>query len=334
MNVNRAELATALNRAASATGTMLPVTANIRLETTDGLLTVTGTNLDVTVEVTIPAKGKLGPVLAPAHIARQVAALTSETVDLTVKSGKLVVEGNATFRLPTFPIDDWPTIDPPTGGHFEPAQGFVERFAAVASHVSTEQARPLLRAVAYGGGMLRATDSYRAAVVDEDGPDETLIIPAVKLAHPVDRIDFDRRHVMFTTPEGRMWVRMVEGSFPDVTKIIPKAGGSTVTVDADVLSRAFGRAQMVPIAATRGVRMDHDGDGVRLSVVDASGEFEEFVPAKVDGEFEPVAFRPEFMRDALAPVAGDVELTIQDGRKPAMVSKGWWRSVVMPIVQN
>lgn len=332
MIIDRADFAAALARAASATASRTPldITRHIRLEIRDGTLVATGTNLAVTVEMTVPAKGTLKPVLVPAAIARQVAALTSATVEFAVKSDRATIAGDATFRMPTYPVADWPDIRPPTDGTFVPERGFDERFEAVATHAATNRVRPILAAVMISDGTLAATDSYRAAIVDEAIPVAApLLVPAVKLGGPVDRVDYDTRHVMFTTADGRILARLVDGAFPNVRKIIPTAGVVAQVAGGDLVS-ACARAGI--ISHEPGVTLEQVDSGLRVSVA-GDNEFEQVIPATFDGDMPTTAVRPEFLRDALAPISGTVDLLVQvNGKSPISVSHGWWRSVIMPVM--
>lgn len=338
MNIDRTEFANALTRAASAAGKDMEITQHLRLESRDGFLVVTGTNLNVTVEVIVAHKGaKLAPVLVPTAIARQAAALSSERVEFTVKSGRATLEGDATFRMPTYPVNNWPTIEPPTAGGWEPSSGFHQRFAAVATHAGTDPSRPHMMAVGLVSGSMVATDAYRMAVIDEDVPSDTLmLVPPVKLGGPVDRVDFDDRHVMFTTPEGRTWARLREpAGYPSADKMRalapnPKTAVS-VEVHAEKLAAACARAEMVDKVG--GVNMEMTDKGLHLTVAGES-EFDETIPATFSGEFPDLAHNPSRLKDALAPIDGMANLTISDasGKSPMMISAGWWRSLVMPVV--
>lgn len=339
MNIDRTEFANALTRAASAAGKDMEITQHIRLESRDGFLVVTGTNLNVTVEVIVAHKGaKLAPVLVPVAIARQAAALSSERVEFTVKAGRATLEGDATFRMPTYPVDNWPTIEAPTAGGWEPSSGFHQRFGAVATHAGTDPGRAHMMAVGLVSGSMVATDAYRMAIIDEEVPTGTLmLVPPVKLGGPVDRIDFDDRHVMFTTPEGRTWARLREAAgYPTPTKLrsmIPSDSRSvSVQVDAEHLAAAAARAAMVAPVAT-GVRIEQSDKGLRLYVT-GDAEFDETLPATFSGDFDRFNVQPAFLKDAIGPNGGMVNLTVEGAIKPVMLSADWWRSVVMPIKVN
>lgn len=332
MKVDRQELATALTWAASATSKVAEALSHIRIETLDGFLTITATDLTVGVQFLLPVSGTIKPILAPASIARQVAALPAETVELKIDKDRLVVSGGATFRLPTQRVDDWPDIILPEDNTWTPPVDFAETFKAVASHSATKS-RPILETVHLGTDMA-ATDSYRLAVVElPDWPGDPILVPhSIGLKGHVDRVTWDRRTVVFETPDGKLWARLVEGSFPKYRVLLAENPVCTVTVNPDALSDALARAETV-VDQGRGVVLTPGTDAVTVSFSGTRGEYTEEVDAKVEGETEPAAFNPSFMRDCLAPCGSEARLELWSASKPAMVRSDWWSSLLMPVVQ-
>ena len=341
MNINRPELAAALTRAAQFTATLddHPL-ARIRLENSDGMLSVMASNLSATVEIMVPASGRdrlKPPVLVPTTIAKQVAALAADEVELAVdaKAGRMTIKGGATFRLPVTDAAEFPTIEVPTDGHLDVDADWARRFEAVASHASRDQARPLLACVRIGDGVMQASDSYRLGVVDQP-LDTVLNVPVGhKLAPVVDSIDWDHRQVMFTSAEGRMWLRQVDGITRDLRTAIPTGKPSGVaTVDAQTLAAALTRAQLVGKTDTNGVDISHHDDGMlRVSSVPGDVEFEELVEADMPDIGTPARLRPQYVVAALAPIKGDATITFaaNPSTQPITVSADWWSSTVMPL---
>lgn len=332
MNVDRAELAAALGRAASHTGKTIEAVQHIRMETRDGFLYVTATNLETGVDLTVEAKGTLKPILVPSNIARMVAGLNSERVDVKATKERVSVEGNATFRLPLQDLDNWPDITLPTENEYIPEEGFHKRYMAVHAASSTDGGRPILNTVKLGT-LVAATDSYRLATFDLAWAGDDILVPsALTLKQPVDRITWDRRNVAFHTPDGVQWGRLVEGTFPSgVDKMIAPAKNSVVvTLDAESLADVCGQASLVGSDAD-GLQMTADGDGVAFKLLSSRGDFEATLPAKVDGELEsPVAFNPNYLKGLLA-VDGEITMHVEDSLKAVQLSNDWWKAAIMPI---
>lgn len=333
MKADKRELAAALTRAAQATGSTPQMLSHIRLETVDGFLTVTATNLTVGYELTVAASGALKPVLVPAAVAKQVAVLPAETVELKIDKDRLVISGGSTFRVPIMPVDDWPATPDPNDGQVEAPERFPEWFAHAATHADQTGKRPHLAAVQYGPP-LAATDSLRLAVVETTGPEVPILIPAtVRVMDPIDTIRWDTRHVMFEGPAGKQWARLVDAKYPEWRKLFTKdKPACSLTFNAAALDALTGRAQMV--AEDKSAMVFTPGtETVTLTISTRRGSFTEDIDAKVEGTLEtPVGLNPGFVRQALGPVSGDVTFEVWDERKPVVVRAGEWTSLVMPNI--
>ena len=161
-------------RATPGRGGALPVLAGLHLSLKKNLLTVVGTDLDMTVRVQVEVGGERdGTTVIPAALGAEIMrALESGKVQVDVdEEGARVTSGRSDFSLRTLPADEFPKFEEPGG---ESATINVENFATALEQVvkaaSIDDSRPILTGVLLAaekdGLRLVATDSYRMAVRD------------------------------------------------------------------------------------------------------------------------------------------------------------------------
>jgi DNA polymerase-3 subunit beta len=167
----------------------------VRIESVGNHLTVVGTDLDLTVQVSTEAIGITdGVCVAPAKLlADIVRSLEPGAVTIESEGDKIEIgAARSRFSLRTFPVDDFPSLpEPPQPATFLPAGGLASALRQVVRAASNDDARPLLTGVliaSEGNGVrLVATDSYRLALRDIEGSDAfvdnaQILVPARALA--------------------------------------------------------------------------------------------------------------------------------------------------------
>jgi len=164
-------LATAGRAATGRTGA-LPVLSGLRLEQKGNKLTVTGTDLDLTIQLSIEVGGdRDGGVVLPARLAADIVrSLGQGKVEVSVDGEEVSISnGRSNFMVRPLNFDDYPKLPTPASSSVTlPAAQFGDALRQVVRAASTDEARPILTGVmmtAEGDGLrMVATDSYRLAV--------------------------------------------------------------------------------------------------------------------------------------------------------------------------
>lgn len=182
-------LATAGRAATGRTGT-LPVLSGLRLELVGDRLTVTGTDLDLTIQLEVAVGGDVdGGVVLPARLASDIVrSLPAGKVEVSVDDDDVQISGGRSqFSVRPLSLDDYPRLTTPASSAVTlDAAAFGEALRQVVRAASTDEARPILTGVlltAENDGLrLVATDSYRLAVRDLPGvsvlgADQKVLVP-------------------------------------------------------------------------------------------------------------------------------------------------------------
>ena len=340
----REVLVDALNtagRAVSSRGGSLPVLAGVRLELNGDRLVITGSDLDLTVTVSVEVAGSDdGVAVVPSKLLSDVVrAVEPGAVELEIDgSDAQISAGRSQFSLRTIPADEYPQVAEVEGdGVTIDGTALVTALRQVVPAASSDDSRPILTGVLMapedGGLRLVATDSYRLSVRDLPGTsvlegDRSILVPSRALNELTRLIDDDtgvvlhlgERDASFEVGEVRMTTRLIEGDFPNYRGLIPESNPNKLTVDRSALLDAVRRVRLLAQEATP-VRMAMSDGGLELvAMTQDVGQAQESVDAGYDGTELTVAFNADYLSVGLDVAPGDeVTLETVDALKPALL---------------
>ena len=337
-------LGSAGRAATSRTGT-LPVLAGVRLEVVGDALTVTGTDLELTIRLSIEVGGERdGAVVVPARlIADIVKALPAGAVELELAEASDGAEvsisaGRSQFSVRPLSLDDYPAQAEPTGEAVTlPAASMAEALRQVVRAASTDDARAVLTGVLLAseddGLRMVATDSYRLAVRDLPessmlGSGQKVLIPGRAL-NELQRIMGDaeeltvrlgEREATFEAGATRRSTRLLAGEFPNYRNLLPSSYPNLLTVSKPAIMEAIRRVKILAQDSTP-VRMTLGGDTVQLTAITQDvGNAVEEIDAQYDGVEMTVAFNPDYLSAGIDAIdSDDVTLATMDPMKPAVL---------------
>lgn len=334
-------LATAARAIVSRSGS-LPVLSGVHLSLVGDMLTVTGTDLELSIQVTETVNGVTdGVTCLPARLIVDVVKSSKAgpvTVDV-VKGEAHISSGRSSSTVVALNADDFPRIAPPELSAVS-VSGTMLRAALdrVVFAASVDTTRTVITGVLFeveGDGLrVVATDSYRLAVADVAvsgvlDSDRKVIVPARALAELSKLIlgaddvavDFGERQASFAVGRTSIVTRLIEGEYPAYRRIIPEGQPCRLVVSRDEMLDAIKRVKLfardsVPIVLT----MSNDGELVLSAASSDVGLASESLDVEYAGPKMTIAFNPEFLAAGVGLVTGDsVVVTITDALKPALI---------------
>ena len=328
-------------------------------------LSVTGTDLDLTIQVTEEVIGiDDGTCVIPSRLSTDIVRrLEPGAVTFAHRDDHITISAaRSNFKLRTFPVVEFPAVGR-TGeaiAHL-PEAALAEGVRQVVRAASHDDARPLLTGVLFSSveGSIRmvATDSYRMALRDlagvpalagDGGPPgpgprpgrtPTSARPAAggeedgpaRSAWPpaTNEITFWQGNVQIST-------RLLEGRYPDYNQLIPDHYPNRLHLGKETFLAALRRVQLLVRDNTTPVRLSMRQGGVDLSVVSQEvGDASETVDGDFTGEDLVIAFNPSYLIDGVEAVQGDeVIVETADGSKAATVrgaEDDTFRYLLMPV---
>lgn len=339
-------LATA-GRALSSRGSTTAV-GGIRLSLAGDELTVTGSDGDLTISVALIVSGS-GDGVTVMHsklMGDVVRSLRPGAVDIAIEGQDArIVSDRSEFSIRVFAGDeriiateDFAEVSEPEGKAVTLDAGvFKSAISQVSRAASTDDARPILTGVLMAteadGLRLVATDSYRLALFDLAGlsvldKDQKVLVPSRALKE-LARVAGDEEEITlllgannakFSTGSVSITTRLIEGDFPNYSRLIPDTHENCLTVSRESLLEALRRVKLLAQESTP-IRMSMSAEGLEvIAVTQEIGEARENLEAEYQGEDLMVAFNPEYLIDGIDVTPGsEVKLETIGELKPALL---------------
>ncbi len=330
-------LATA-GRATSRSGS-LQVLSGLRLEIAGGELSVTGTDLELSIRLTVVAAGdRDGAVVVPRLVADIVRSLPPGAVEVVAEGEEVAINaGRSQFALRSWNVDDYPVqSEPAVDSVTLPSASVAEALRQVVRAASPDDTRPLLSGVLIiaedDGVRMVATDSYRLAVRELAethvlAAGQKVVVPSRAL-NELQRVlggcaelqvRLGTRDAVFECGGVRLTTRLIEGDYPNYRSLLPATTENVLTVEREALLAALRRMRIMATDSHL-VRLRLGGDTVQLSATQDVGNASEEIDARYDGEEMTVAFNPDYLSAGVDAVEGE-EITISrlNPLKPAVI---------------
>ena len=320
--------------------TTIPILSNFLFEAANDRLTITATDLDLSLRTSCAAKVKReGACTIPARKLYDYVKLLPDG-DISIKlldnhwvnirSGrsntKMVGMARANFPgLPTFPS---------AGVVKVPAQTLRSMIGRTIFAISSEESRYTLN----GGLMVLkpesitmvATDGHRLAHIEKQGEqfdvsgENRTLVPKKAMSElysllqnsDVDFIEFakDESTLFFRIGERLLTSRQLTGQFPNYEAVLPRDTGKAVVVHGGDLNTAIQRVAQFADERSRAIRMKLEKNELKISSSSTdAGESEDSLETAYSADPLTIGFNSEYLLDFLkASNGGDVRLEFKE----------------------
>ena len=311
----------------------IPILANVLIEANGDDVMFRATDLDIEVVDKAPAKvERAGATTVAAVTLNEIVRKLPDGALVTLTedgaSGRLTIEaGRSNFSLATLPKEDFPVMaSSEYAANFTAAAPVLRRlFDKAKFAISTEETRYYLNGVymhvseADGGKVLRcvATDGHRLARIDADLPEGAaemagVIVPRKTVNELRKLLDDDEMQIAvsvsetkirFATPTITLTSKVIDGTFPDYTRVIPTGNTRKLEVDAAEFAKAVDRVATVSSERSRAVKLSLDEDRLVLSVnAPDSGAAEEELAVAYGDERLEIGFNAKYLLEIASQV--------------------------------
>lgn len=342
--INRSEFIKAMNHVSRAISsrTSMPILTGVKLELDETGLTLTGSNTDISIETKIPfsddqaqlTETQLGSLVLPAaFFSNIVKRLPGETFTLINTDGlqAKITSESAEFDINGQDAQSYPHLPEieVTNHLVLPAETLTEVISQTVIAVSKQLSQPILTGVHFiitGGNLTAvATDRHRLAqrtvTFGESDVNADIIVPGPSLTQlqamldGVETVDVRvaENQVIFQLGENTVFYsRLLEGNYPDASRLIPTEKRTTLTINARDLLQTIERAALLSHEGRSNVIQFMVSDS-RSTISSNSPEVgrveEEIFAAQTSGDELTISFNPDYMREALKSF-GDEEIQI------------------------
>ncbi len=330
----------------------IPILSNVLIQAQGAALTLTATDLDIEISEEAPADVADGgattvSALTLFEIVKRLPEGAQVRLELSPDEGRFQVSaGRSQFALAVLPDEDFPGL---TGDDLDvrfsmPTEDLRRlltktRFAmsqeetryylnGVYFHAHTDDDEPLLRAA--------ATDGHRLARLDAPLPDGAasmpgVIVPRKAIAELSRLLDDAEDHVeiavssakiRFGFGPGRLTSKLIDGSFPDYERVIPKSNANVLRVDTNDFAHAVDRVSTVSADRTRSIKLALEADNLRLTVNNPeAGSALEELSVDYGGEPLEIGFNARYLLDVAQQIDGDTAtFKLADPSSPTIIA--------------
>ncbi len=339
----------------------LPILANILIRKDGERVSFLST--DIEVQITTHADvGSGGESIATTVAARKLldilrALPDSTDVSLALANKRMTVQsGKSRFALQTLAAEDFPTVAEAEQFNASvtlPQKTLKHLFNMVHFSMAQQDIRYYLNGlllVVDGKNVIAvATDGHRLAYcqveTEEDFPRQEVIIPRktiLELQRLLEDLDspvevrIANNQVKLAFADIELISKLVEGKFPDYTRVIPKGYKNNFTIDRVTLLHSLQRAAIMTSDKFKGVRCIVAPGSMKISSTNADQE-EAVEEIEIDygGDSIDIGFNVTYLLDVLNNLKCDyVNIALGDANSSALITipdKADFKYVVMPM---
>ncbi|MCU0768646.1 MAG: DNA polymerase III subunit beta [Burkholderiaceae bacterium] len=339
----------------------LPILANVLVRKDGEQVSFTATDLEIQIQ-TQAAIGSGRDAAATTVSARKLVdilrALPEADVTLSLSGKKLTVQsGRSRFNLQTMAAEEYPSVAAAeyTADFQLPAGTLKHLLAMVHYAMAAQDIRYYLNGMllVVDGKTVRAvaTDGHRLALceVAKDGAASGRIEAIVprKTIHELSRllpdsadepvrVQMAATQVKFSFGGIELISKLVEGKFPDYTKVIPSGNTRHFLVNRELLSAALQRAAILTTDKFKGVRMVMGTGSLKINSTNSDQEdAQEELEIDYAGDGLDIGFNVTYLLDVLANLRSEqVGFSLGDALGSALITmpdSDRFKYVVMPM---
>lgn len=326
--IDKTDLQNVLKKAISATEkkSALPILSNFLLEAKDNKLIVQGTDLEVHVSVSVFAKVEQeGTACVNAKKLTDISRLLpTNEVYIKLEDNVLKIKsGKTKYNLPVVPAEDFPMMYPfPEDNAFIVSGDEVQKAISKTSYAaSKEESRYALQGVLFkslNGDMdIVATDGHRLALytIKRNGTGDVNIIVPQKALNELKKLltgleDVEMaatdQYVFFRTSEWILMSRLLEGAFPDYTKVIPTEFNIEITLNKKEFLDAVKRVSAIIEGDPKPIKLTLKAGILELKSSSAEyGEAVDELNIEYEGDEFSIGFNARYIIEAVEVIDGD-----------------------------
>ena len=327
----------------------IPILSNVLIETNSSKVSFTATDMDMDIVETVRCiVSRQGKVTVSAHTLYDIVRKVTDGSEISVKlidTNLEVSAGKSKFILPTLSADDYPIMTEIENGNKFSIQS-VDLASLIDNTkfaISLEETRYYLNGIFLhvpesNKDRLRAvaTDGHRLAQAEIPLPNGAENIPSIilprkavgeirKLTDVTDgliEIVISDTKAKFIFPNAILTTKLIDGSFPDYQRVIPKENLNRLIVSNSDFSKAIDRVSTVSIEKSRAVKLSLNNNLLSLNVSSHDlGNASEDLEIEYNYDNLEIGFNAKYLLDIAAQIQGtEIEILLSDSASPALIT--------------
>ena len=340
----------------------LPILSNVLIERKKERLNLIATDLEIQITTSCEAGGKVSEDHSLTVSARKLQDIlrslpdkSEATLDLQANKVQLKA-GKSRFNLQTMPADDFPKMADAgeLQAKFSISQKLLQDLLLLVQYAMAQQDIRY-----YLNGLLLVLDGSKIKVVATDGHRLSYAEGTLSASHDKREVILPRKAVLelsrqlssgdaevqieiyasqvrFRYGSSELVTKIIDGKFPDFTRVIPVNYTKTITLGRQELLQSLQRAAILSNEKFRGVRWMLTGDSLRVSCTNTEQEeAQEELEVAYSGEALDVGFNITYLLDVLNNVHTEkIDCSFGDANSSMLITipgRDDFRYVVMPM---
>jgi DNA polymerase-3 subunit beta len=330
---------------------VVPILENFLFSVANGLLTITASDLEVSMVTALPVEVGKAEEFSLAVPARRLLEVLKQlpdqpvTFDLDTQDYRIQLDtANGRFKWPGEKADDYPrvpVVNPATTPALElPSSVLAQAIRKTLFGLSTDELRPAMTGVLVqlepNQLTFVATDGHRLLRYRRTdlggGGGRNLIIPRkawglVKSNLPTEatlvKVVFGTSNVLFTINGLTIVARLIDERYPDYENVIPVSNPNVLIINRTELLNSVRRCAIMSNRTTHQVRLHLSGSQVVLSAhdLDFDSEGTETLTCQYAGEDMEIGFSAVFLQEVLTNIGGEeVSLALSTPNRAGLLS--------------
>lgn len=329
------------------TNPVVPILENFLFEISEGLLTVTASDLQTSMITEIDVESKeSGSIAVPARILLETLKnLPEQPVTFSIDEESYSVEissDNGRYKLAGENATDFPKV-PTVTDDFSVDLSTDVLASAINNTIfatSNDELRPAMTGVYMNltdtNTTFVSTDGHRLIryrrvdVASDNG--NAIIIPRkalnlLKSTLPSENtsvsVEFNVSNAFFKFNNIKMICRLIDERYPDYENVIPLDNNNKMVIDRSEFLSSLRRIAIYANKTTHQVRLKITGSELQISAedLDFSNEANERLSCEHDGEDIEIGFNARFLIEMLNNLSGDkVELNLSEPNKAGLIN--------------
>ena len=328
-----------------------PILSNILIEAKSNKIKITATDLDIIYfeEILPQAIDKEGSTTTSASILYDILRKLKSAVKVKltlqgVNKLKLTSE-NSKFNLLCLPPDNFPLSDEDIKQ--KPLEITSNKLLKLLNKtkisISNDETRHYLNGIYLHKTKLEnksflcgvATDSHRLSSssleIEPSIEIESIILPKKTIFQLISlleqnastiKMSSNKSKIKFEIDKSVLISKVIDGRFPDYTKVIPKGNDKVLQIGLDEFKNSIDRVTTVSIDRKEGLRMNISKNSVQLSVNNpSSGEGIENISAKFNSDELSISFNSRYLTDIASQIENEnIVINLKDPGSPVLIN--------------
>lgn len=348
-SIHRDPLLDSLQRALSVVEkkNTVQILGNILFDVEENQLSLSATDLEVGIKIHIPVQtqttGKV--TLSAKQLHDIVKELPSRDLIISKKENNWVeiVSGKSKFNIVSLAADDFPILPSFEEKNYHDARvdNLAEMIDRTDFAVSVDATRYHLNGVfleTLDNRLMRmtATDGHRLSFVDSEiflNPPELkrgIIIPKKGLSELRKILNqgqssiglaFERGYIFVKLGQTYLFIRLIEGDYPDYKKVVPEKSDKTLTIPREEFVSALRRVSLLANEKSRSIKLDITTNSLVITTSNPDvGHAREELDIQFSGDLLEVGFNAKYLLDCLTITRSpQIQFLLKDKLSPGIM---------------